>query len=65
MLKALETLAEIIARHSLSPTVAKMEMAERGGFEPHKIPLKITEIRTATHKETHKLQSRQAPTCPK
>ncbi len=40
-------------------------MAERGGFEPHKIPPIIRETRTTTHKETHKFQSRQAPNCPK
>jgi integrase len=49
----------------LVPSLENFEVAERGGFEPHKIPPIITEIRTTTHKETHNFQSRQAPTCPK
>jgi hypothetical protein len=28
----------------------EIKVAERGGFEPHKIPPIITEIRTTTHK---------------
>ena len=54
---------KITKSQPLSLPVTKTELAERGGFEPHKIPPIITEIRTTTHKETHNFQSRQAPTC--
>jgi hypothetical protein len=40
-------------------------LAERGGFEPRNFPPIIREIRTTTHKGTHKFQSRQVTNYPK
>ncbi len=42
-------------------SINESKLAERGRFEPHKIPQKIMEIRMMTHKWTHKISVPLSP----